>query len=157
MVARTTDQTIAPALTSPAPAPPSQAELEPEAKAEAPPTATKEEQIAEVEMSLRKAIPLVELLYALLRCAPPPGDGGLLALKGCRADTLPDHLQSIHAAIDTLRARAEALPELGSAALGGFLEPPPLQPLDHTSISQMRKDLEAAHQKQLHAKGDHSP
>ena len=34
---------------------------------------------------------------------------------------------------------------------------PPLQPLDHTSISQMRKDLEAAHQKQLHAKGDHSP
>ena len=71
--------------------------------------------------------------------------------------TLPDHLQSIHAAIDTLRARAEALPELGSAALGGFLEPPPLQPLDHTSISQMRKDLEAAHQKQLHAKGDHSP
>ena len=64
---------------------------------------------------------------------------------------------SIHAAIDTLRARAEALPELGSAALGGFLEPPPLQPLDHTSISQMRKDLEAAHQKQLHAKGDHSP
>ena len=67
------------------------------------------------------------------------------------------HLQSIHAAIDTLRARAEALPELGSAALGGFLEPPPLQPLDHTSISQMRKDLEAAHQKQLHAKGDHSP
>ena len=52
---------------------------------------------------------------------------------------------------------AEALPELGSAALGGFLEPPPLQPLDHTSISQMRKDLEAAHQKQLHAKGDHSP
>ena len=61
------------------------------------------------------------------------------------------------AAIDTLRARAEALPELGSAALGGFLEPPPLQPLDHTSISQMRKDLEAAHQKQLHAKGDHSP
>ena len=108
-------------------------------------------------MSLRKAIPLVELLYALLRCAPPPGDGGLLALKGCRADTLPDHLQSIHAAIDTLRARAEALPELGSAGLAGFLEPPPLQPLDHTSISQMRKDLEAAHQKQLHAKGDHSP
>ena len=47
--------------------------------------------------------------------------------------------------------------ELGSKSLGGFLEPPPLQPLDHTSISQMRKDLEAAHQKQLHAKGDHSP
>ncbi len=95
-----------------------------------------------------------------IRAAAELSSCSAAACFGARAlklDTLPDHLQSIHAAIDTLRARAEALPELGSAALGGFLEPPPLQPLDHTSISQMRKDLEAAHQKQLHAKGDHSP
>ena len=45
----------------------------------------------------------------------------------------------------------------GSKSLGGFLEPPPLQPLDHTTVSQLRKDLEAAHQKQLHAKGESSP
>ena len=91
------------------------------------------------------------------RSEPQQSSAAALQQPALGRGTLPDHLQSIHAAIDTLRARAEALPELGSAALGGFLEPPPLQPLDHTSISQMRKDLEAAHQKQLHAKGDHSP
>ena len=84
----------------------------------------------------------------------PSGDGGLLALKGCRPDTLPDYLKALDVELKALHLKALNLPSGAdrslNARLSGFTQYKVVE--THPSVIELRKELEAAAQKQAQAK-----
>jgi len=77
--------------------------------------------------------------------------GGILALTGCRPDTLSDFLRLIDVSIKELYMRANVLPTAaGNEWLRDFLTPKVVT--SHPSVTEIRKELEAAAQKQKEAK-----
>jgi len=102
--------------------------------------------------------PAVEQLFALLAAKPPEGDGGLFALKGCRPDTIPDYLRALDIELRDLHGRAMVVPggvdRASNARLAGFTREKVVD--NHPSVLELRKELEAAAQKQAQAKHDAS-
>ena len=105
---------------------------------------------------LEALCPAIEALFGTLSCKAPEGDGGLFALRGCRPDTLPDYLKALDLETKSLHTRALNLPS-GSdkalnARLAGFTQATVVE--THPSVVELRKELEAAAQKQAQAKND---
>eukprot|EP00965_Chrysotila_dentata_P233364 6199533-Pleurochrysis_carterae.AAC.2 len=108
-----------------------------------------------------------ETLFSLLECKPP-ADGGLFLLKGCRPDTLVDHLREVGTQLKLLHYKAmelvmsaenkeendesEGEEEGGkrqvSLALRSFVQPAVVP--NHKSVLDLRKELEMSAQKQVH-------
>jgi len=103
------------------------------------------------DADLSKLSPLVLSIASMIGCsAEMESDGGLLALKGCRPDTLADFLRLIDTQVKELRQRAEALPTAaGNEWLRDFLKPKEVRV--HPNVVELRKELEAAAQKQKEA------
>jgi len=108
----------------------------------------------------------VESIFKMMACSPPSDDGGLFALKGCRADTLVDYIREVGEAVKQLRAQAlplvsafdeaqkpaddddgeNALPMRSTTeVLRSFLAPDVISP--HPSVAEVRRELELAAQK----------
>ena len=105
------------------------------------------------EVDLSKLCPLVLALSSMIGGgADTLSDGGMLALKGCRPDTLADFLRLIDERIKELHQRAETLPTAaGNEWLRDFLRPKEVVS-DHPSVTELRRELEVAAQKQREAK-----
>jgi len=102
---------------------------------------------------LTKLCPLVETLCAVTGAAAAvqTDDGGALALKGCRPDTLTDYLRLIDIAVRDLRAKAHSLPTAqGNEWLRDFLSYKEIN--THPTVLEIRADLEEQAQKQKEAK-----
>lgn len=113
--------------------------------------------IAKRDEMLQKLIPVVGGLCTLTGAAERSDaeDGGILSLKGCRPDTLSDYLRLVDVSIKELRARAESLPTAtGNEWLRDFLAYKCVQ--GHPTVTELRKDLEAAAQKQKEQKAEYS-
>ena len=114
----------------------------------------------DLQAQLESLCPAVEQLFGLLAAKPPEGDadGGLFALKGCRPDTIPDYLRALDIELRELHARAMLVPSGAdkslSTRLAGFTREKVVD--NHPSVLELRKELEAAAQKQAQAKQDTS-
>jgi len=122
------------------------------AKQEAGSSAAIERGIVKRDEDLSKLCPLVTQLCDMVGGGgQTAGDGGMLALKGCRPDTLSDFLRLVDVQIRDLYERAEALPTAsGNEWLRDFLQPREIQ--THPNVVEVRKELDAAAQKQREAK-----
>ena len=106
---------------------------------------------------LSKLCPLVVKLCEMVGGSPEMvGDGGMLALKGCRPDTLADFLRLIDVQLKELYARANILPTASSNEwLRDFLRPKEVGSRGGVALPnviEIRRELEAAAQKQKEAK-----
>jgi len=100
------------------------------------------------ESTLQKLCPIVVSLCDLTSALSNPGE---LALKGCRPDTLADHLRLVDDSIKDMRNRAASIPTgTGNEWLRDFLEPKTVN--DHPNVFDLRKELETAAQKQKEQK-----
>jgi len=103
---------------------------------------------------LDQLCPLVVKLYEMASAVTGgsvDASGGMLALKGCRPDTLSDYLRLIDISLKDLYQRANALPTAaGNEWLRDFLQPKVIT--SHPSVMELRKELEVAAQKQKEAK-----
>jgi len=120
-------------------------------------------EVASVEaierLRIKREADLLELCPVMQRLLEQAGgspqqvpDGGLLALKGCRPDTLTDFLRLLDVRVKELHQHAESLPTaLGSEWLRDFLRPKEVR-VNPTGVMDLRRELEAAAQKQREAK-----
>ena len=102
---------------------------------------------------LGKLCPLVETLCGLMGGASmvATDDGGALALKGCRPDTLADYLRLMDVAVRELRDKAHSLPTAqGNEWLRDFLSYKEIN--THPTVMEIRADLEEQAVKQKEAK-----
>ena len=101
------------------------------------------------DVTLQKLCPIVLGLCDMTGAMVDPT--GELHLKGCRPDTLADHLRLIDIAIKDLHNRASVLPTAsGNEWLRDFLEPKQVN--EHPNVFELRKELESAAQKAKEAK-----
>ena len=120
-------------------------------------------EVASVEaierLRIKREADLLELCPVMQRLLEQAGgspqqvpDGGMLALKGCRPDTLTDFLRLLDVRVKELHQHAESLPTaLGSEWLRDFLRPKEVR-VNPTGVMDLRRELEAAAQKQREAK-----
>lgn len=112
--------------------------------------------IDKLDDDMRRLCPLVLKLWEMVQAAGAGGggggvQGGILTLKGCRPDTLTDFLRLIDVAIRELHLRASSLPTAaGNEWLRDFLLPKTVS--SHPTVTELRKELEAAAQKQKEQK-----
>ena len=109
------------------------------------------EGIGKRESDLVKLCPIVESLTNLSGASEAVSLEGALSLKGYRPDTLSDFLRHIDVALKELRQRAESLPTAsGNEWLRDFLRPHEV--VSGVTVVEIRRELEAAAQKQKEAK-----
>lgn len=108
--------------------------------------------IAKLEADLSSLCPLVIGLCKVVGGANVEADdGGMLSIRGCRVDTLTDYLRLLDVAVKELHARAGSLPTAaGNEWLRDFLQPKVVT--SHPNVTELRKELEAAAQKQKEQK-----
>jgi DNA repair exonuclease SbcCD ATPase subunit len=105
------------------------------------------------DADLKRLCPLVTTLCAMTGADGMAAreDGGMLQLRGCRPDTLADHLRLVDVAIKELRQRAQALPTaIGNEWLRDFLAHKEIN--TPPTVTEIRKELEAAAQQQKEQK-----